>query len=311
MHDVVVVGQVGRDLVLGIERLPEGGGAAPVHERRELLGGKGANQAVGCRRLGLTAALVGVVGADGPGDEVLAQARGDGIDTTGVVRRDGGTTALLVDVVEDDGTRRLLEHVPSQILLDAADVRAQAHLLRSAARLAMIQLQQPDAAVVEAVTTAHDAGVPVLVDGATRDPDVRRTLLATATVLRADRAEAALLVDRELADDGDVVEAARDLAARGPDLVALSLGSEGNVVAWPGGHLVIPVLDDEPVDTTGAGDAFMAGLAAALLRGEDAETAGWWASAAAALTVDHLGGRPTMTFPEVEALARRARREHG
>ncbi|WP_255371881.1 carbohydrate kinase family protein [Cellulosimicrobium sp. CUA-896] len=92
---VVVLGQVARDLVLAIDTLPDGGGSTAVRERRELLGGKGANQALACLRLGLDAAVVGVVGDDDAGRDVLAQARADGLDTDGVVRRGGCATALL------------------------------------------------------------------------------------------------------------------------------------------------------------------------------------------------------------------------
>ncbi len=59
MADVVVLGQVGRDLVLRVGALPEAGGSAAVSERREMLGGKGANQAVTLAQLGVPVALVG------------------------------------------------------------------------------------------------------------------------------------------------------------------------------------------------------------------------------------------------------------
>ncbi|MCC5784738.1 carbohydrate kinase, partial [Kocuria sp. CCUG 69068] len=122
MSGVVVVGQVGRDLVLTVAELPAEGGSADVLERQELLGGKGANQAVACRQLGAEVALVGVVGTDSAGTEVLAQAAADGIDVGAVVRRAGAPTALLVDLVGPRGVRRLLEDVDAGMLLDAGDV---------------------------------------------------------------------------------------------------------------------------------------------------------------------------------------------
>ena len=153
---VAVIGQVGRDLVLRAAGMPEPGGSAPIVERRELLGGKGANQAVGLTQLGVPAALVGVVGDDSDGDVVLEQAAADGIDTTGVARR--GPTALLVDLVDEPSSRRLFEDIPSTArvsvargVLDVADTMS-------------IQLQQPPAAVVAAAprpTTAARAWWPM------------------------------------------------------------------------------------------------------------------------------------------------------
>jgi ribokinase len=309
MPDVVVVGQVGRDLVLGIEALPPAGGSVDVARRRELLGGKGANQAVGLRQLDVATGLVGVVGADAVGDDVLAQARADGIDVTGVVRRTGASTALLVDVVEAHGVRRLLEDVPDDVLLRPDDVRAAEPLLRSA-RLVVLQLQQPGAAVVEALGVARRAGARVVADGAPDDDDARRAVLAGAWVVRADDTEAALLVGRELDGVADAVDAATELLGHGPEVVALAVGAEGNVVAWPGGHAVLPLLDDEPVDPTGGGDSFVAGLTAALLRGADPESAAWFAAAAASSTVRRLGGRPDLDAARVDAAARRGRDDH-
>jgi ribokinase len=89
--------------------------------------------------------------------------------------------------------------------------------------------------------------------------------------------------------------------------VALAVGSEANVLAWPGGHAVLPLLGGEPVDPTGGGDAFVAGLAAALLRGDDPESAGWFASAAAASTVRRRGGRPALDAAELARTVREAR----
>lgn len=312
MADVVVVGQVARDLVLGVDALPEAGGSADVRERRELLGGKGANQAVGCRQLGLSVALVGVVGDDGPGDQVLREAERDGIDVTGVVRRAGATTALLLDVVEQapgGGVRRLLEDVPDPVLLRREDVEAAAGVL-AGARMVLVQLQQPGPAVLAALAAARAAEVPVLVDGAPEDDDVRDAVLSAARVLRADTAEAAQLLGRELGSTEETVAAARELRERGPAVVVLASPEDANVVVWDGGHLVMPLLGGQPVDPTGGGDAFVAGVTAALLRGETPATAGWWGSAAASLTVTRLGGRPGLDPAQVEARARDARREH-
>ncbi|PBJ29532.1 PfkB family carbohydrate kinase, partial [Mycobacterium avium] len=64
---VVVIGQIGRDLVLRIDRPPTAGESATVLRREELLGGKGANQAVGLAQLGVPVALIGVVGDDQAG----------------------------------------------------------------------------------------------------------------------------------------------------------------------------------------------------------------------------------------------------
>jgi ribokinase len=152
---VVVVGQVGRDLVLRCAELPERGGSARVVERREMLGGKGANQAVGLSQLGVPVALIGVVGDDAPGVAVLRQASDGGIDTRGVAQR--GDTALLVDVVDAPGSRRLLEDIPDSSLVTADDLDRSAAVF-DAADMVSLQLQQPPETVLVAARRAHERG---------------------------------------------------------------------------------------------------------------------------------------------------------
>ncbi|GAA1752738.1 PfkB family carbohydrate kinase [Kocuria aegyptia] len=306
MSGVVVVGQVGRDLVLTVEELPGAGGSADVLARQELLGGKGANQAVACRQLGAEVGLVGVVGTDSAGTEVLAQAAGDGIDVGAVVRRPGAPTALLVDLVGPRGVRRLLEDVDARMLLGAEDVRAGRGLLRSADAV-LVQLQQPGPAVAEALAAASAGGALTVADGAPADGAVRRQVLSAADVVRADTAEAEALVGWAPQDVPGTVRAAESLLEQGPRVAALGTG-EGDVVAWPGGHVVLPHLGEDPVDPTGAGDAFVAALTVALLRGESPESAAWWAAAAAAEVVGTAGGRPDLDLDRLRESAARARR---
>jgi ribokinase len=307
---VVVVGRVARDLVLEVERLPGAGGSAAVRRRTEVLGGKGANQGLGCAQLGAEVTLLGVVGDDRAGEDVLAQARGDGMDVTGVVRRPGTTTALLTDVLEGDGTRRLLEHVPEGVLLRAADVHAGAGSIGSADAV-LVQLQEPTEAVTTALRLAREAGALVVADGAPADDAVRRAVLRDADVVRADATEAPALLGRAVDGAGEAVDAARELVAAGrgraPRVVALALGSEGDLVVWGDGALVVPLLEPAPVDPTGGGDAFVAGLATALAEGCSPAAAGRRAGASSAAVVRRAGGRPCMDRTSVLAEADAAR----
>jgi ribokinase len=288
---VLVVGQIARDLVLAVPAIPDAGGSVPVRERAERVGGKGANQAVGLRQLGVErVALLGVAGADAAGDEVIAQARQDGIAVDAVSRR--GTTALLVDVVDADGARRLLEHVPPEALLTVEDVR-RASALVTTADTVVLQLQQPADALLAAAEAARDAGARVVLDGGV-EGDARDRLLHLADVVRMDAVEAAQLTDVDIASRADAERAARSVLDAGPGIVAAAVPGEGDLVVWREGLLMLPYSDATVVDPTGAGDAFVAGLVAALRTGASPAEAGRLASAAAGATVGRLGGRPDL-----------------
>ncbi|WP_461120879.1 PfkB family carbohydrate kinase [Saccharothrix stipae] len=262
---IAVVGQIARDLVLVVPEVPGSGGSAGVLERREMLGGKGANIARGTRQLGATAALVGVVGDDREGRLLVQQLDADGVATTAVVCREGTRTALIVDVV-CDGEYRYLEDIPGPTLVTPQDVRAASAMLAGADAV-IVQLEQPAEAALAAVRAA---GGLVVLDGA---PDgLAAQLLAAADVVRADHREAEALTGLSISGTEAAVRAGRELLGRGPSVVALEVPGEANVVVWSGDSAVIPstgsptdpstevvpLTEEEVADTTGGGDAFVA-----------------------------------------------------
>lgn len=288
---VVVIGQVGRDLVLRTDGPPSTGDSTEILRREELLGGKGANQAVGLAQLGVPVALVGVVGEDAAGTAVLHQAERDGIDVSGVVRR--GITALLIDIVGQPAKRMLLEHVPQESLVRSEDLNRAAPVL-DAADIVSIQLQQPAQTALAAARRARQRGARVVADGAP-PRRIQADLLAAVDVFRADATEAALLAGEAVTTVRQARTLAEQLLRCGPDLVALAVPDVGDLLAWPGGRELFEFADVEVVDPTGAGDAFVAGLISALREGAEPVQAGRRAAAAARCTVRRLGGRPDLT----------------
>jgi ribokinase len=290
--DVIVFGQVARDLVLVVDAMPGPGRSAGVCQRREMLGGKGANQAVALAQLGLHPALAGVVGDDQVGQRLLAQARHDRVDTAAVVRRPGGRTALIVDVVDAAGQWRYLEDIPAEMLLSEADVRACGNVF-APGRWVSVQLQQPPAAALAAVIGAHRAGCKVVLDGAPAE-DHRAALLAMADVVRADATQTELLAGSAVST-AEAEKVATDLIRQGPSLVALAVDGIGNLIAWPEDCVFLPLTDTPVADTTGAGDAFVAALITALAQDAGPQRAARLAVAAAGATVGHPGGRPALS----------------
>jgi ribokinase len=287
---VVVLGQIGRDLVLAVDRIPEPGASGPVSERIERLGGKGANQAVALRQLGVDVTLVGVVGEDAAGTLVLDDAASSALDVGSVVRR--GRTALFVDLVEPGGRRRLLEDVPAEALLTVHDVAGAEAAFRGAA-VVSLQLQQPPEVLLAAARLAAESGARIVLDGAI-EGQAGEELLRLADVLRADAKESAILTGAPLTGRAEALAAARQLLDAGPALVALAVPGEGNLVAWPDGSSFFPHGEADAADPTGAGDAFTAGLIRGVLDGGTPPEVGRLAADAASSTVRRLGGRPDL-----------------
>jgi ribokinase len=180
-------------------------------------------------------------------------------------------------------------------------VAAAAALPRDAGSV-VVQLQQPVEAALAAARLGRAGGARVVLDGVPPDGPRRAELLACADVLRADDREAEQLAGHPLDDVAVAVETGTALLDRGPSLVVLGVAGKGNVfVSRADGRVdaeFLPHAPTEVVDTTGSGDALIAGLTAALAEGQPPRAAARLAVAAAAATTEHAGGRPHLT-PDV------------
>jgi ribokinase len=263
MDPVVVVGDVATDVVAVLDGVPAPGSDRPASIRSRG-GGAGANVAVHLAQLGLPVVLAGCVGDDLAGAGLLAEltAAGVGLRLRTVA---GAATGTIVSLVEPGGQRSMLADRGANLELRPDDVPSPSpsgHLHLSGYTLLD---PGPRAAGLAALAAAAAAGATVSVDPASTGPLARygvdRWLVdtAAATVLLPNADEARLLTGC-----ADVAVAARALAARHP-IVAVSLGPDGAL--WAAGRDLVhrPAHPTVVVDTTGAGDAFAAGLLAAWL----------------------------------------------
>jgi sugar/nucleoside kinase (ribokinase family) len=268
---VVVVGDVATDVVAVLAGEPAPGSDRPAAIRSRG-GGAGANVAVHLAQLGVPVLLAGCVGDDAAGAGLVAELTAAGV---GLALRTvaGAATGTIVSLVEADGQRSMLADRGANLALAPGDVPTPArggHLHLSGYTLLDPGLR---AAGLAALAAATAAGCSVSVDPASTGPlaayGVDRWLAdtATATLLLPNADEARLLTGC-----ADAADAARALAARHP-VVAVSLGAEGAL--WASGAVLVhrPAHPARVVDTTGAGDAFAAGLLASWLADRDGDPA--------------------------------------
>jgi ribokinase len=290
----VVVGPTSRDLVLTVSTLPGPGESVAARGRREVLGGKGALQAVAFARLGLTPRLVSAVGDDEVAARLAEDLRAEGVDVEALRHRAGVSTGLITEILDADGPRFVLD-IPDATRLGVADIRRAAAAFTGADAV-VISLLEPLQTVVAAIERARAVGAPVVLDGGVDREDIGS--LAEASVLRADAVEAEQLAGRALPDRSTTATAGHELVDTGVPVVVLEVRGEGNLVAWRDAEgliatRVIPLPEGaEAVDTTGAGDAFVAALTAALVAGVGPVEAVGQATEVAARAVAHVGGRP-------------------
>ncbi|HEY8455208.1 MAG TPA: ribokinase [Actinopolymorphaceae bacterium] len=290
---VCVLGSANMDLVVFAQRAPRMG--ETVHGDRfvTIPGGKGANQAIAAARAGGDVRMIGAVGTDPYGDQILAVLRDAGVDVTGVgrVEETTGTAHILVEhggdnsIVVVPGANGTV-HAPVPGLDDG--LAGASHLL--------LQLELPLDAVVAGAKAARDRGVTVVLTPAPAQP-LPDDLLDAVDVLVPNEHEAAILTG-----ESDVEAAATKLLEHVPHVV-VTQGARGALwLSRDGSRHHVPATKVEARDTTAAGDTYVGALAVALGEGRPMIEALSWAAAAAALSVQREGASTSMPHrAEIEA----------
>jgi ribokinase len=289
------------DLVVRVARLPQPGQTVPGHGFQTIPGGKGANQAAAAARLGARVAMVGRVGNDAMGRRLVENLEEQGVDV-GLVRTDEvAPTGTALIVVDEVGENSIVIAAGANGLLDAADLDA-AEPLFAGAKLLLVQFEVPLATVAHAMAIARRHGVRVVLNPAPALA-VDAGLLAGADYLVPNETEAGLLAGVEVRDLPSAEEAARKLQALGAPVVIVTLGADGALAVDGERALHVPAHPVPAVDTTAAGDAFVGGLAVALVRGWPLLDAVRYATCAGTLAVTRFGAQTSLpSAAEVQAL---------
>ena len=302
---IVVCGSINMDLVTRTPRLPKPGETITGRAFFTASGGKGANQAVACARLGTPTRLIGRVGEDVFGGTLLNNLRGYGVDVSGVLIEPGQSSGIAMIAVDDAAENTIIIVPGANGVIGQADI-ARLEAVIDRARVLLLQLEIPMDAVIAAARLARERGVTVILDPAPARP-LPDELYALADVLTPNETEASALVSFALRDENDVRRAARVLLERGARLVVVKLGSRG--AYWSDGatEQFAPAFRVESVDTVAAGDAFNGALAVALAEGLPFAEAMRWGLATGALAVTKAGAQPSMpTRAEVEGMVGRS-----
>jgi ribokinase len=292
---VVIFGSINMDLVVRTPHLPVAGETLTGHTFVTTPGGKGANQAVACARLGAHARMVGRVGEDVFGSTLRDSLRDYGVDVAGV-GTSAGPSGVAVIAVDDVAENTIIIVAGANGTLGQADL-ALLDAAMADARVLLLQLEVPVEMVVAAAQAARRRGVPVILDPAPARP-LPPDLYAAADIITPNETEAAALVGFGVRDQADAARAALVLLERGARAAVIKMGSKG--VYWTDGQQggFAPAFAVEAVDTVAAGDAFNGGLAAALELGLPLPEAIRWGLATGALSVTKSGAQQSMPTRE-------------
>ena len=285
---IAVVGSNMMDLVTYVDRMPARGETleAPSFEMGH--GGKGANQAIAAARLGSSVVMVTKVGDDAFADATIANFQASGIDTTYVTTVAGASSGVAPIFVEPNGENAILIVKGANAHLAPADVDAAADALRRC-RLILLQMEVPVETVYHTIEWGRANGVETLLNPAPAVANLDAERLRHTTFLMPNETELEILTAKPVGDLDQIAAAAGDLLLIGVRTVVVTMGARGALLVDKAGARRIEPVKVDPVDTTGAGDAFIGSFAHFYVENGDVEKALQMAARYAADSVTRRG----------------------
>ena len=316
---ILVVGSFVMDVIATTEQLPESAQTVYGLSFHTAPGGKGANQAVQCARLGADVTMVGCVGDDLFGKQLLEIPQSENIDVSHVLVRpntSSGVGHITLEVTTHSAQNRIIVIPGANRTLTVDEVswiKDEIHTYD----MVLLQLEVPIEVNRTVARWAKDAGIPVMLNPAPAT-ELDEELLQLVTYLVPNEQEASVETHLPLHCNGDcpnhedLVAIAKALWEMSSAHAIITLGSNGSAVVCEHGIEYIPCVQMPHVsDPTAAGDSFVAAFSVALTLGLPQREALAFASHTAAITVSRIGAMPSLPTLDEVLLLLKDREYHG
>jgi ribokinase len=292
--DIVVVGSLNIDLVLRIPQIPKPGETLLGGVFNTFPGGKGANQAVAAARLGAHVTMIGCVGNDSFGKEMLKTLANEGIDTNYMCVHPEQATGVALIQVDSQGQNSIAVASGANYYLTSKYVENALNAIGNFDALVM-PLETPLETIYTAARVASDKGALVLLNPAPAQV-LENNLLRMIDFLIPNEFEIAFMTGLTIQNDPGLHQAANKLLSQGVKNLIITMGNRGAAYfnRDPKDNLKIPAFQVETVDTTAAGDCFVGAIAVGLCEGKSILSSAEFASAAAAISVTRFGAQPSL-----------------
>jgi len=295
---IIVFGSINMDLVVYSDKQPTKGETILGNSFETFQGGKGANQAVAVAKLGLPVSLIGKVGNDVFGDELLENLNRETVDTSMVVRHEGPSGVAFIYVFEETSENHI-------IVISGSNKEVKSNQISdkelSKSDVLISQLEVPSSEIEDLFIRAKNSGTYRMLNTAPA-VEISKTLIRETDLLVMNESELENLSERSVDKENidSIAEAINVLNLKTTQSITVTLGSKGVYVYtnqkgdFIDGHKI------EAVDTTGSGDCFIGALATHYLKSNDLLDSVNFANKAAALSVTKRGASASMpTLEEV------------
>lgn len=292
---ILVVGSLNMDLVVTVEKLPVKGETIFGKNFMTFPGGKGANQAVAAAKLGAKVSMVGAVGQDAFGKNLLDSLGESGVDTSCIATVDKPTGTALITVAQE-GANCIVVVPGANEVCSIQDIDKALQGSENPGIL-LVQHEVPEEIVEYSIRAAKKLGWMVILNPAPARL-IKAEILGMIDMIIPNETEAAILTGNQVSSLAEATLAGEKLLAMGVATVIITLGDQGALCCRPNGFSHILPYKVTAVDTTAAGDAYVGALATALSEGREIMDSATFAAAAAALSVTRPGAQPGLPWRE-------------
>lgn len=300
MGKLLIVGSLNMDMVIDVETEPKPGETIFGKKLTLIPGGKGANQAYACGKLGADVSMIGAVGKDENGDKLLSNLQTVGVDTSGVQVLNDTVSGTAIITVNSEGENSIIVISAANYELNEEHIKNHINLIEEC-DIVVLQLEIPMETVIYVAQLAKSLNKLVILDPAPAPKTLPDSLIKNIDIIKPNETELQTLTGMPTDTTAQIVDAAGSLLNRGIDKVVVTVGSRGTILVTKDNHEVFPPRKVEVVDTTAAGDAFTASLAMKLVEGSSIEEAIRFGNVVSSIVVTRKGAQSSIpSYDEVQ-----------
>jgi ribokinase len=295
---VLVVGSANMDLVVQCSRFPLPGETIFGNKFQMFPGGKGANQAVSCAKLGMKTYFIGKMGEDDFGKRLSKTMLDDGVDLTRLMTDKKESTGIGLITIDSNGQNEIVVISGSNMNLYPGDVRSNKDIFAQT-KVVLTQLEIPPDTVDETARLANENDNIFILNPAPAS-EIPDEIYPLIHYLTPNETELRILSNMMVSDAASAEKAARVILQKGVQNVIVTLGEKGALLVNNNNNELFPAQKVTVVDTTAAGDAFNGALAYSLAENKEIADAIRFANKVASFSVTKMGAQSSL--PKINEL---------
>lgn len=300
MKKVLVIGSLNVDFSIQVDSIPKLGETVNSKEISLNCGGKGANQAYTIGKLGGNVSMLGCVGDDSYGKKLKASLKKANVNIRSIIKLKNQETGKAFVCVDKSGQNSIVIVKGSNDLLDESLIQKNLKYINSF-DIILMQLEIPINTVKKVLEVVKDK--IIILDPAPADSSILDFKLENVYLIKPNETELSTLTGIKLSDDNSIVEAAKILLTKGVKNVLVSLGEKGSLLVNEAETMYFDSIKNNVIDTTAAGDSFIASVALGLSKNQTLKQSIEFATKVSSLVITKKGAQESIpTQKEVDKL---------